>query len=505
MPQVPILETTANAVGQASLVIFGASGDLTQRKLIPALYNLARDGLLSDRFAVLGVSGSQFSDDEYRSRLQAMIREHVGEPDAATWEWLLKRIAYCSANVNDPQGYQRIGERLTALETAWGIEGDRLFYLAIPPSLFAPAVEQLHGQGLIHRCSAGRVVVEKPFGQDLASAKQLNLALLGALDESQIYRIDHYLGKETVQNLLVLRFANAIFEPIWNHQYVDHVQITVAEELGVEHRGRYYEEAGALRDMVPNHLMQLLAIITMEPPISFDAETVRDKKAEVLRSIQPMTPEDVLNRTVRGQYGPGQMPSTGNVAGYRAETHVDPASRTETYVAMKLLLDNWRWSEVPFYLRTGKRLPQRLTEIVIQFKQVPFMLFRHTPVDHLVPNQLIIRIQPREAITLRFGAKKPGPSLRMGNVDMDFCYNDLFGPAPTTGYETLLYDAIKGDATLFQRSDSIEIGWDIVQPILDVWQALPPRDFANYSAGSWGPKKAEKLLAQDGRHWQDGR
>ncbi len=504
-----IPETTADAVGPAILVIFGASGDLTQRKLIPALYNLARDHLLSDRFAVLGVAGSELSDEAYRARLEAALREHVREPDAATWAWLQARIAYCPANVHDAAAYPHIGERLAALEAEWGIggdgdEGERLFYLAIPPSLFAPVVAALSRHGLIRCDGKGRVVVEKPFGHDLESARGLNRALLNDLNEHQIYRIDHYLGKETVQNLLVLRFANAIFEPIWNHRYIDHVQITVAEALGVAHRGRYYEEAGAMRDMVPNHLMQLLAFIAMEPPTSFDAEAVRNKKAEVLKSIQPLTPEDVIQRTVRGQYGPGEVAGEGLVVGYRSEPHVDPTSRTETYVAMKLQLDNWRWSEVPFYLRTGKRLPRHLTEIVIQFKRVPFMLFRHTPVDHLEPNQLIIRIQPREAITLRFGAKRPGPSLRIGNVDMAFCYAELFGPSPTTGYETLLYDAIKGDATLYQRADSIAAGWEVVQPILDVWQALPPRDFANYAAGSWGPRRAAQLLSADGRQWRDG-
>jgi len=498
-------EAGVGPVGPATLVIFGASGDLTRRKLIPALYNLARDRLLDDGLAVVGVASSERSDDDFRAYLDEAARAHVTDLDEDLWGWLVQRVSYCAADLRDPNAYERLHRHLERVEEQWGIAGDRLYYLATPPSLFGEVVRQLGGQGLVHKGADARqrVVIEKPFGYDLESARVLNRELREVLDEGQIYRIDHYLGKETVQNLLVFRFANAIFEPIWSHHYVDHVQITVAEELGVEHRARYYEDAGALRDMVPNHLMQLLSFIAMEPPCSFEAEAVRDKKGEVLKVIQPLSPEHVITETVRGQYGPGQMPGQGEVPGYRAEQGVEPGSATETFVAMRLMLDNWRWAGVPFYLRTGKRMPERMTEIVIQFERVPFMLFRDTPVDHLVPNQLIIRIQPREGISLRFGAKRPGPSLRIGNVDMEFCYADYFGPSPTTGYETLLYDAIKGDATLFQRSDSIEGGWAVVEPILDVWRALPPRSFPNYTAGTWGPSASDDLLARDGRRWKN--
>ena len=499
-------EHGASPVGPASFVILGASGDLSRRKLLPALYNLARDRLLDDAVAVVGVSSRERSDEDFRAIVDQAVRDHVDHPDEDTMAWLLERVTYCPGDFRDPETYRRLRGHLEGLESDWGISDNRLFYLATPPSLFTEIIRHLGHERLVQKGEEAtqRIVIEKPFGYDLESARRLDRDLLEVVDEDQIYRIDHYLGKETVQNLLVFRFANAIFEPIWNHNYVDHVQISVAEQLGVEHRAGYYETAGALRDMVPNHLMQLLSFIAMEPPSSFDAEAVRNKKGEVLRAVQPLSPEDVLKHTVRGQYGPGSLPGMGEVPGYREEAGVEPASRTETFVAMRLMLDNWRWAGVPFFLRTGKRMPERTTEIVIQFKRVPFMLFRDTPVDHLDPNRLVIRIQPREAISLRFGAKRPGPSVNIGNVDMEFCYADYFGPSPTTGYETLLYDAIKGDATLFQRSDSIEAGWAVVEPILDVWQALPPRDFPNYAAGSWGPAAADELMARHGCSWKNG-
>jgi glucose-6-phosphate 1-dehydrogenase len=379
-----------------------------------------------------------------------------------------------------------------------------LFYLATPPEFFAPIVAELGAAGLVTEGDGGwrRVVVEKPFGHDLASAQALNGALDGVLRESQIYRIDHYLGKETVQNILVFRFANGIFEPVWNRRYIDHVQITVAEQLGVEGRGRYYDGAGALRDMVPNHIFQLLALTAMEPPVSFEAEAVRDEKGKVLQALQPIAPEEVITRAVRGQYGPGTGADGGDVPGYRAESSVEPGSDTETFVALKLLVDNWRWAGVPFYLRTGKRMPIRLTEIAIQFKRAPFMMFRETAVDQLAPNTLVMRIQPDEGISLHFGAKMPSAALQIGGVDMDFSYTDYFGRMRSTGYETLLYDAMKGDPTLFQRADNVEAGWRTVSPILDVWGALPARDFANYAAGDAGPSAADELLARDGRGWR---
>ncbi|HZU23064.1 MAG TPA: glucose-6-phosphate dehydrogenase, partial [Terriglobales bacterium] len=347
-----------------------------------------------------------------------------------------------------------------------------------------------------------RVVIEKPFGSDLASAKLLNADIKKVLDENQIYRIDHYLGKETVQNMMAFRFGNGIFEPVWNRRYVQHVQITVAETVGVERRGGYFEHAGTLRDMVPNHVMQLISLTGMEPPISFDADAVRDEQAKVIHAIQPMKAEDVLSRAVRGQYGDGVIEGQG-VSAYRAEPGVAADSRTETFVALKLLLDNWRWASVPFYVRTGKRMAERHTEIAIQFRRAPFVLFRDTPVDRLHSNYLVIHIAPDEGISLHFSAKIPGPQMRLGGVDMRFNYADYFGTAPNTGYEILLYDCMIGDQTLFQRADMVEAGWSVVDPLLDVWTALPPRDFPNYPAGSWGPHAADELLARDGTHWRN--
>jgi glucose-6-phosphate 1-dehydrogenase len=347
-----------------------------------------------------------------------------------------------------------------------------------------------------------RVIIEKPFGHDLESAKALNQQLLKVISEKQIYRIDHYLGKETVQNILAFRFANGIFEPIWNRRYIDHVQISVSETVGVESRGSYYDHAGALRDMVPNHIMQLISLTAMEPPVSFQADAVRDEQAKILHAIQPLSSEEVLSRTIRGQYGSGTMDGQ-HVPGYREESDVAPDSRTETFVAMKLLIDNWRWADVPFYLRTGKRLGGQNTHIVIQFRRAPFVLFRDTPVENLLPNQLVLHIQPEEGISLQFAAKVPGPIMRLGAVDMNFEYADYFGTQPSTGYERLLHDCMIGDATLFQRADMVEAGWCVVSPALDVWKALPPRQFPNYAAGSWGPKESDELLERDGRRWRN--
>lgn len=494
---------SGRAAGPCTVVIFGASGDLTRRKLVPALYNLAHAGLLPEHFAVVGFSGSDLGDEGFRQRVETDLREHVGQDvDAGTWTALKRRLSYVSGSARDAAAYTRLADTLERVAREHGTGLNYLFYLATPPSLFAEIAGQLGTAGLTHETQGWRrLVVEKPFGGDLNSAVTLNRQLQQILEERQIYRIDHYLGKETVQNILVFRFANGIFEPIWNRRYVDHVQITVAEQLGVEERGGYYEEAGALRDMVPSHLFQLLALTAMEPPTSFEAKAVRDEKGKVLQAIQPIPPEEVPRRAVRGQYGGGAI-SGRTVPAYRAEARVPPDSTRETYAALKILIDNWRWADVPFYLRTGKRLPARMTEVVIQFKCAPARLFRQTNVDRLEPNQLVLRIQPDEGIALRFGAKQPGAVLRIGAVDMDFCYADYFGRTPSTGYETLLYDCMSGDATLFQRADNVEAGWRIVAPILDVWQAVPPRSFPNYPAGSWGPDEADSLLAHDGRTWR---
>jgi glucose-6-phosphate 1-dehydrogenase len=489
------------------MVIFGVDGDLAKRKLFPALYNLMAGRFLPERFAIVGLDRAEMSTEEFRDKLNSGIGDFLpADVDRSVWQALSERVHYLAGNFQEGVIYRQLNERLQKVDAEAGTGGNYIFYLATIPGLFGQIVTHLGEYGLtVERNGAWRrVVIEKPFGHDLESARALNHELQRVLKEHQTYRIDHYLGKETVQNILVLRFANGIFEPIWNRRYIDHVQITVAESLGVEHRGRYYEDAGALRDMVPNHLLQLLCFLAMEPPNSFAADAVRDEKSKVLRGVVPLTSLDVLRFVVFGQYGGGTADGKP-VVGYRAEPHVSPTSLTETYVGMKLFIDNWRWADVPFYLRTGKRMARRLTEIVVQFKCAPFMLFRKTHVDRLDPNVLVIRIQPDEGISLRFGAKVPGPAVRLGTVDMDFQYADYFGNAPNTGYETLLHDAMAGDATLFQRADSIELGWAVVQMILDVWKSLPgAAAFPNYSSGSWGPAEAEALLRREGREWWNG-
>ena len=509
MPPEQKPETTQERIGRPGdpcvMVIFGASGDLTRRKLIPALYNLAKNQLLSQEFAVVGVAKDVMSSDDFRAKLKQDLQEFADvQIDAKLEEWFQSRLYYMAGDFGNPQTFQQLKELLQKVDTDHGTHQNYFFYLAIAPMFFGPVVEQLSAVGLMTEENNHwrRVIVEKPFGRDLESAKALNQQLLKVANESQIYRIDHYLGKETVQNIMAFRFANGIFEPIWNRRYIDHVQISVAETVGVEQRGGYYDTAGALRDMVPNHIMQLISLTAMEPPISFQADAVRDEQAKILHAIQPLGAEDVLSRTVRGQYGDGELVGQ-HVPGYRAESGVPPASRTESYVAIKLQIDNWRWAGVPFYVRTGKRMTARSTDIVIQFRQAPFVLFRDTSVENLMPNQLVLHIQPEEGISLRFAAKTPGPVMRLGTVDMDFEYSDYFGKQVSTGYERLLHDCMVGDATLFQRADMVEAGWSVVSPILDVWKALPPRSFPNYAAGTWGPKEADALLEHDGRHWRN--
>jgi glucose-6-phosphate 1-dehydrogenase len=494
----------AKSAGPCALVLFGASGDLTKRKLIPALYNLAKEKLLPDEFVVIGFARRETTSDDFREQMRRNIGEYAkGDLDSEVWAWLESRLYYVPGAFDDAEAYAKLAARLTELETSHGTRGNVLFYLASAPDFFGPIVHALAEAGLtkVENGRWRRVVVEKPFGRDLTSARELNRELLRSLDESQVYRIDHYLGKETVQNILVFRFANGIFEPIWNRRYVDHVQITVSEALGVEGRGGYYEEAGALRDMVPNHIFQLISLVALEPPISFDADAVRDEQSKVLRAVSPMTPEDVLTKAVRGQYGAGAI-GERHLVDYRQEDRVDSLSKTETFVAMKVEIDNWRWKDVPFYLRVGKAMPERLTEIVVQFRRPPFALFRDTPIDDLRPNQLVITVQPNEGISLSFGAKIPGATMRIGSVDMDFQYAEHFGSEIATGYERLLNDAFLGDQTLFQRADMVEAGWNIVAPVLDVWAALAARDFPNYAAGTWGPKEATDLMARDGRAWR---
>jgi glucose-6-phosphate 1-dehydrogenase len=491
--------------GPCAMVLFGAGGDLTKRKLIPAMHNLAQSKLLPEQFAIIGVSIEPWSDDQFRKQMTEDVLRFSGEQiDKESWDWFAKRLYYVSGDFKDPALYSKLAKKLNDVDNEQKTEGNYLFYLATSPEFFPIVAKQLGAAGLTKQDASHwrRVVIEKPFGHDLPTAVALNRALLEVLEEKQIYRIDHYLGKETVQNILAFRFANGIFEPVWNRRYVDHVQVTVAEELGVELRGGYYEGAGALRDMVPNHIFQLITLSAMEPPISFDADSLHDEQTKVLRAIQSFVPERVLDQAVRGQYGEGVIDGK-HVPAYRSEPQVAPDSRTPTFVAIALHIDSWRWAGVPFYIRTGKRLAGRYTQVVIRFRRPPLVLFRKTSVENITPNELVINIQPKEGISLSFEAKIPGPAVRLGAVNMDFRYSDYFGTTPSTGYETLLYDCMMGDPTLFQRADMVEAGWSVVQPILDLWSALPPRDFPNYAAGSWGPQQSDELLRREGREWHD--
>jgi glucose-6-phosphate 1-dehydrogenase len=499
-----VTETSAHAGPPCIMVIFGAAGDLTKRKLIPALYNLKKSNLLSDNFAVIGVARAEFGDEEFRNRLRDDMKEFATEEvDAQTWSWLAERLYYLSGDFNDDKTFAQLKEMLARIDTERETNEKYFFYLATAPQFFAPVVQKLGASGLAREENDRwrRVVIEKPFGRDLESARKLNQDIKEVLEEDQIYRIDHYLGKETVQNILIFRFGNGIFEPIWNRRYIDCVQITAAEKVGVEQRGGYYDGAGALRDMVPNHLLQLVTLTAMEPPISFEADAVRDEQAKVLHAIQRPSPEAAARRTVRGQYADGEIDNE-KVPAYRSEQNVAPDSATETYVALKLLIDNWRWADVPFYLRTGKRLAARDTEIAIQFKRPPFVLFHKTSVAQLTTNRLVLHIQPDEGVSLRFGAKVPGPVMSVGAVDMNFDYEDYFGKTPSTGYERLLHDCMMGDATLFQRADQVEAGWSVVEPIQAAWSAMPPPSFPNYKAASWGPKEADELLGCDNQKWE---
>jgi glucose-6-phosphate 1-dehydrogenase len=494
-----------------AVVIFGAAGDLTKRLVVPALYNLMAAHRLPEGFRLVGVDLADQKVEQWSKNLTDMIQQFVGKDgefeisqlDQDAWRRLTERMSYLQGDLNDPGTYERLGKHLETLDKTAGTAGNHLFYLAIADRFFGPTITKLAAAGLTTEQDGQwrRVVVEKPFGHDLASAKALNAQILNALQEHQIYRIDHFLGKETVQNIMALRFANGLFEPLWNRQHIDHVQITAAETVGVERRGKFYEKTGALRDMVPNHVFQLLAMTAMEPPISFEAESVRAKKAEVIQAIRPFDAARALSDAVRGQYGAGTVLGQA-VPGYRQEPDVAPDSSAETYVACKLQIDNWRWANVPFYLRTGKHLKRRTTEIAVRFHQAPYTLFRGTDVEHMNPNWMILRIQPDEGIALEFAAKRPGPSMSLGSVSMDFAYKTYFKTEPSTGYETLIFDCMIGDATLFQRADNIEAGWQAVQPILDAWANNPPKDFPNYAAGSSGPAAADELLARDGHAWR---
>jgi len=487
-----------------SFIIFGASGDLTHRLVIPALYNLAASNLLPEKFCVVGIarkgvmSGVEMSDS-----LKKGLREFATRPiDEAIVNRLFECVTSIEADPADPASFDAMKERLDKLETARGTGGNRLFYLATPPSAFLPISEQLGRTGMLQENGTWRrLVVEKPFGTDLASAKALNAALLKLVEEHQIYRIDHYLGKETVQNILVLRFANGMFEPIWNRNHIDHIQITVDEKLGVGHRGSFYDATGALRDMVPNHLFQLLSLVAMEPPARFDAHAVRSEKGEVLSAIQLQGEEEALNNSVRGQYCAGKVGDI-EIEDYLKTADVKPDSTTETYAALKLTIDNWRWAGVPFYLRTGKALATKRTEIAIKFKQAPIGMFRGTSVDRLSQNFLIISTEPTEGIELQFNTKVPGPAIDIDGVEMKFRYKDYFKAEPSTGYETLIYDCMIGDNILFQRADGVEAGWQAVQPFFDAWKNAGGRGLQPYKPGSEGPEAANALLTRDGRTWR---
>jgi len=491
-----------------AIVIFGASGDLTRRMLLPALYNLSVDEQLPPQCAIVGFARTEWSDGEFREHAKAAVSEFSRRPiDSGAWDRFAQSLFYVPGEYEQGPSHARLAERLEELEHERGLPGNHLYHLAVPPSAFAPIIHGLgegghavpHGEG----ARWSRVIIEKPFGHDLESSRELNKLIHTVFPEDNVYRIDHYLGKETVQNILVFRFANGIFEPIWNRRYVDHVQVTVAESLGVGDRGGYYEEAGALRDMVQNHLMQLVSLVAMEAPIAFDGRWVRDEKVKVLQALRPLSSEDVWISTVRGQYGPGTV-NGEPVAGYREERDVSPASATETDVALRVFIDAWRWADVPFYLRTGKRMKKRSTEIAIQFKRAPHLLFRQfLEGARLAPNVLCMRIQPDEGISLTFHTKVPGSPLKIRPMTMDFTYVPTDLAAAPTAYETLLLDAMQGDATLFARSDEVETAWEFVDEILKAWAELPPPAFPNYAAGSAGPEAADRLIEADGRRWRE--
>jgi glucose-6-phosphate 1-dehydrogenase len=499
------LEEKEQPAPPCTLVIFGGAGDLTKRLLTPALYHLRRAKLLSENFALIGFARTDLDEDGFRAEIAAGLAQFSKSKVVATdRDWLLKRIHYVKSPFDEEAGYEQLRKLLAKAESEHDTAGNVLFYLATPAPAFAPIVEHLGKAGLVNHDATGpwrRVIVEKPFGTDLPSAEELNRRLLAVLNEDQVYRIDHYLGKETVQNIMMFRFANGIFEPLWNRDHIDHIQITVAETVGVETRGRFYDATGALRDMVPNHLCQLLTMTAMEPPTRFNADSVRTEKAKVLDAVQLYAPEDVARNVVRAQYAAGNVGGK-HIGDYLKEPNVAPDSSTETYVAMKLNIDNWRWAGVPFYLRTGKALAKRQTEVAIQFKQAPFAMFRDTPVDRLPQNDLIIHVQPDEGVTLRLSAKVPGPSVHIGGVEMKFNYKDYFKATPSTGYETLIYDCMKGDASLFQRADNIEGGWRVVQPILDAWAAAGKVKLPTYTAGGSGPEEATALIRRDHRRWR---
>jgi len=493
---------STNPADPCTIVIFGASGDLVRRKLIPALYELAAHKPVARRFAIVGFARTKMTDEAFQGVAEEALRQagELAPLDEGTLKSFVQACAYVSGDYDDPEAYKRLTQRMGEVDRAHDLGGNHLYYLATPPEIYPVVVQQIE-QGKLaqpaNEKSWVRIVIEKPFGRDLESARKLDQTVLGVFDESQVYRIDHYLGKDTVQNVLVLRFGNGIFEPLWNRNYVDHVQITAGETLGVERRAAFYETAGALRDMIQSHVLQLVLMIAVEPPSSFDATAMRNEKIKVLQAIRPFTAETVARDVVRGQYGPGEIDDR-SVRGYREEDGVAPQSATETFVAARLLIDNWRWADVPFYVRSGKRMAKRVTEIAIQFRRAPHLMFRG---QNLSPNSMVLNIQPDEGISICFQVKLPGQEMRLKAMPMDFSYHAAFGGAERSAYATLLNDCIRGDATLFDRADGVEAAWALMDPILNAWRGPSP-SFPNYASGSWGPREADELLERDGRHWR---
>lgn len=500
----PAASRSISPADPCSIVIFGASGDLSRRKLIPALYSLAAQNCLARRFAIVGFARTPMTDEAFQQTAVDSVKgfSEAGTANGEQCAEFAKSLAYAAGEYHHPEAFEKLKQRLQALEREHQLPGNRLFYLATPPDVYPLIIQQLHKAGLARHPNGKswvRIIIEKPYGRDLASAQKLNQIVLSVFDESQVYRIDHYLGKDTVQNLLVLRFGNGIFEPLWNRNFVDHVQITAAETLGVEQRASFYETAGAIRDMIQSHVLQLTSLVAVEPPAMFDATAVRNEKIKVLQAIRPFTEESIRTDVVRGQYGPGCVPGTTTMlAGYREEPGVKPDSITETFAAAKIQIDNWRWAGVPFYLRTGKRLARRVSEIAIEFRRAPHLVFRGQDLD---TNALVLNIQPDEGISISFHAKLPGQEMRLKTVTMDFSYQAAFGGGERSAYATLLNDCMRGDATLFDRADGVEATWKLVDPILESFQAHKPQ-FPNYAAGTWGPREADELLERDGRKWR---